>query len=448
MSQHITCDKDREIGNLGLNLHQSSSVPTMAGYQKTFPAISTVQKPSKKLGLFGLFGVGNFGNDGSLEAMIVFLRNIRPDAELVCICAEPKRIQTEYHVLTLPINWQRPETFHFRLLNRLFLGVPGKLLDFFQTFKQVRDLDVLIVPGTGILDDFGERPGGMPYALFRTFLVAKMFGTKILLVSIGAGPIRHSISRWLMTNAARLADYRSYRDVVSKDFMDSIGIDTRNDPIYPDIAFKLPTPQAPDCHTPNKETLTVGVGVMTYQGWRYAEKVGLEIYSTYLSKLTQFVIWLLDRGCRVRIFGGDKGDQQAAADLLQALTRERRQQTENIVNEPVGSLHDVMCQMSQIDILVATRFHNVVCALMMEKPLISIKYADKNDALMADMGLEGFCQHIERIDVNVLIDQFGKLVTDRERYKTRIRETKMSYQNRLRHQDEFLLSNFLSLTSE
>ena len=34
-----------------------------------------------KIGLLGQFGSGNSGNDGSLEAMVRFLREARPEAE-------------------------------------------------------------------------------------------------------------------------------------------------------------------------------------------------------------------------------------------------------------------------------------------------------------------------------------------------------------------------------
>ena len=69
-------------------------------------------------------------------------------------------------------------------------------------------------------------------------------GVKIIFASIGAGPIQHPLSRWFMKSAARAAHYRSYRDTVSKAFMESIGFDARNDPIYPDIAFALSAPSA------------------------------------------------------------------------------------------------------------------------------------------------------------------------------------------------------------
>jgi polysaccharide pyruvyl transferase WcaK-like protein len=62
-------------------------------------------------------------------------------------------------------------------------------------------------------------------------------------VGIGAGPIHHPISRWLMKSAVAMAQYRSYRDTVSKAFMESIGFAAQDDAIYPDIAFNCRYPQ-------------------------------------------------------------------------------------------------------------------------------------------------------------------------------------------------------------
>jgi polysaccharide pyruvyl transferase WcaK-like protein len=398
---------------------------------------------NQKIGLFGNFGSGNFGNDGSLEAMIRFLRAARPNAELVCICRQPEPVQKQYQLSTLPLHWRRSGGDQFNLPYRLYLKVVGKLIELIQVFKQLRNLDVLIVPGTGILDDFGERPGGMPYALLRTFLAAKFCGAKILLVSIGAGPIRHPINRWLMTTAVRLADYRSYRDPISKTFMSNVGIDTRRDPIYPDLAFKLPETQTSGSRRAGNDALAVGIGVMTYRGWRYGDELGPEIYSTYLRKLAQFVIWLLDRGDRVRILMGDTEDRRAANELLLTLARERAELAKTIVAEPACSLHDVMRQIAEVDVLVATRFHNVVCSLIMVKPLISVGYADKNDALMADMGMSEYCQHIERLNVDLLIRQYTRLVANRAEHEAKIRETRNTYRERLDLQEALILSKFL-----
>ena len=49
---------------------------------------------------------------------------------------------------------------------------------------------------------------------------------------------------------------------------------------------------------------------------------------------------------------------------------------------------------------------------------MSLGYAEKNDVLMAEMGLGRFCQHIERFDLDLLIEQFTQLVAQRQTTRT------------------------------
>jgi polysaccharide pyruvyl transferase WcaK-like protein len=263
-------------------------------------------------------------------------------------------------------------------------------------------------------------------------------------VSIGAGPIHHPISRWLMKSAVAMAQYRSYRDTVSKAFMESIGFAAQDDAIYPDIAFKLPVPSAPLREQAVTGSLAVGVGVMTYLGWQRGSPRGPAIYATYLEKITTFVLWLLDQGHRVRILMGDAADQDALADVLSRVATARPHLAqERLVADPMRSLHDLMRQMAETDVIVATRYHNIVCALKLGKPLVSLGYAEKNDVLMAEMGVGRFCQHVERLDLDLLIEQFTQLVAQRQSHEDSIRRANLVYQERLDRQDAILMSRLL-----
>src|SRR5688572_15538180 len=178
-------------------------------------------------------------------------------------------------------------------------------------------------------------------------------GVKVLLVSIGAGLMRHPISGWLMIAAAQAAHNRSYRDTNSKAFMEGIGFDARNDRIYPDIAFRLPAPPSTRLHDDEGQPLTIGVGVMAYCGWRNDANRGAQIYTAYLGKMTSFVVWLLDRGHLVRILMGDQADRRAVDDLLRAVRSRRPEGTaDSILFEPAQTLHDVMQQMADTDLVV------------------------------------------------------------------------------------------------
>jgi polysaccharide pyruvyl transferase WcaK-like protein len=112
--------------------------------------------------------------------------------------------------------------------------------------------------------------------------------------------------------------------------------------------------------------------------------------------------------------------------------------------ETASSFHDVMSQIANTDVVVATRYHNVVCALMLGKPTISIAYAKKNDVLLAEMNLAEFCQHIEDLDVDLIVNQFTRLLSDRERHEADIQLANAAFQERLREQDALLVSRLLS----
>jgi polysaccharide pyruvyl transferase WcaK-like protein len=398
-----------------------------------------------KVGVFGLFGAGNFGNDASLEVMLNFLRSARPDVELVCINKHPDIVARNFAIATLPMRPPAPAGRYFRAVNRMLLGLPRALHMAICAVKQVSRFDALIIPGTGILDDFGERPQGVPLSLFLWCLAARCCGTKVAFVSVGAGPIHNRATRWLMKSAARMASYRSYRDQVSRSFMLSIGVKAQDDPVLPDVVFNLPAGQQPVRPRGGNGRLTVGIGVMAYFGWYRTGDRAQEIYTTYIGKLTTFAVWLLDRGHRVRLVIGDNSDWTTIGDLLKAIAASRPGLPDgSIAADTASSVHDVMTQLSETDIVVATRYHNVVCALMLGKPTISIGYAKKNDALLADMHLHDYCQYIESLDVDLLVNQFSRLVSDRARHEPAIQSTNTAFRERLRAQDALLASRILS----
>jgi polysaccharide pyruvyl transferase WcaK-like protein len=400
-------------------------------------AAITARGRKKGIAVFGLFGCGNLGNDGSLESMLSFLKEKRPDARLFCICKVPEVVTENFGIETVPIRLPKSEGTA-RLLDRIFLRVPGMAVNFIHALRNIRKAGVLVVPGTGILDDFGDRPTGLPFDVFKWCLAARLMGTRIAFVSIGAGPIGNRLSRWLMTSAARMADYRSYRDTGSRDFMERVGVDTSRDSMYPDLAFKLPVPQSAPADP--SHPLTVGVGVMNYRGWYAFDERGQGVFEGYVAKMAMFVTYLLASGYNVRLLTGDEDDAPAVEAVMAALGEA---DTERLSSEPVHSLHDVFSQVSRTDLVVATRFHNVVAALMAGKPVISLSYAAKNDLLLERMGLGDFCQHVDSFNVGLLTEQFSRLAENREEHSRTISSRVGKFRKSLELQDEFLLATVL-----
>lgn len=363
-----------------------------------------------RVGLFGLLGSGNLGNDGTLEAVLGYLRTEHPDVTVDFLCAGPEQITKKYGFPAARLHWYRSEYKTVSGPKTVALKAIAKIFDAFRIAAWVRRHDVVIVPGMGVFEStLALRPWGFPYSIFLLCGFGRLFGTKVALVSIGADTKGRWLTRRLFAAAGRFAHYRSFRDTMSRDAMRDSRLDVSADEVYPDLVFALPTPAGRPV-----VARTVGVGVMAYRGTNDDRSHADEVRAEYVGKLKQFVRWLADNGYRIRLFIGDEEDGPVAEDVAADLRAYRPDLGPAwVVSEPVASLQDIMEQMASVELVVATRYHNVICALKMSKPTVSIGYSTKNDLVMAGMGLGDFCQSIGTLDVDRLIAQFTTLASRR-----------------------------------
>jgi polysaccharide pyruvyl transferase WcaK-like protein len=359
-----------------------------------------------RVGLFGLLGAGNIGNDASMESVLRYLRAEHRNAILDAMCKGPEHVRVHYGIEATPLLWYQKYEQRVSGVTALALKVLGRGVDAFRTASWVRRHDVVIVPGMGVLEATTPlRPWQTPYAMFLLCASGRIFGTKVALVSVGANVMNQRLTRSLFNVAARLAFYRSYRDIGSREAMRQRGLDTTRDHIYPDLVFGIPAPP----YDPG-DPQTVGVGVMGYYGSNDDRGQADEIYASYVEKMCFFVRWLVDGGRRVRLFAGDPGDDHALREILADLQVHRPDlEPAQVVAEPVTSFAELTRAMMPAGTVVATRYHNVICALKLSKPTISVGYAAKNIAVMTDAGLSEFCQFTNQLDVDLLIEQFTEL---------------------------------------
>ena len=107
-----------------------------------------------------------------------------------------------------------------------------------------------------------------------------------------------------------------------------------------------------------------------------------------------------------------------------------------------STLDDVMRQMAEADIAVVTRFHNLVAALHVGRPAISLGYAEKNHALLMDMGLGDFSQDVEIFDLERLKAQTETMIAQRAAHRAAILQHVADYRAQLARQEDLLASRF------
>ncbi|MGA5822776.1 polysaccharide pyruvyl transferase family protein [Kitasatospora sp. NPDC094028] len=368
-----------------------------------------MRQPPSRVGVFGLLGSGNLGNDGSLEAVLGHLRAEHPEAVVDAFCGGPEAVTARYRIPATRLHWNRGEYRTASRAGAIAAKGLGKLVDAVRTAAWVRRHDVVIVPGMGVLEaTLPLRPWGFPYALFLLCASGRLLGTKVALVGVGAAPIRDRATRALVRRSARLAAYRSYRDELSRDALRGMGVDTARDEVHPDLAFALPVPPA----SPGTPGL-VCVGVMDFHGGNDDRARAERIHRRYLDGTTRFVRALVEDGRPVRLLTGDECDAPVVAAIIEAVG------SPLVTASPAASLAELMAEAAAADAVVATRYHNLVCALKAGTPTLALSYAAKSDALMARMGLDAYCHPAREVDADRLIEQFREL----EKHAAELRQT-------------------------
>jgi polysaccharide pyruvyl transferase WcaK-like protein len=369
--------------------------------------LTTARRKIPRVNFFGHFGSANFGNEATLQAILFKLRLLMPDAEFTCICTYPETAGAIHNITARPIsrpviNFWRPKNRLMRRLRSVLFGIPSELYRWWDVFKTLRGADSLIVAGTGLLTDaFGLSSWG-PYSLYKWSLVAKLCGCKLFFVSVGAGPICLPLGRRLAKSALGLADYRSYRDLSSLEYLKSIGFTAANDSVYPDLAFSLPkSVLAQDSRLTARKPI-VGLGLMHIGAMYGNEKPDSAVYQNYLDRLVNLVKWLLDRQYNIRLLIGESGDPVSE---FQVILRERLSTYDRtrISFTKVTRVDELLLLFSDVEFVVATRFHNIVFALLNGKPIISISFHQKCTSLMSAMGLSKYCLPINEFDDDIII---------------------------------------------
>jgi polysaccharide pyruvyl transferase WcaK-like protein len=80
-----------------------------------------------------------------------------------------------------------------------------------------------------------------------------------------------------------------------------------------------------------------------------------------------------------------------------------------VPHSPISSVEDLLAQLGTTDVVVATRFHNVLLALLLGKPVLAISFHDKCTSLMRDVGLPDYCHDVHEMNAERLLEQFQAL---------------------------------------
>jgi len=376
------------------------------------PQRRTDPESRSQIALFGNFGAGNLGNESTLMAMLENLQRLLPEADVRCICSIPDVVSADYGIAAVPmvspgaVRW-RPRSRFLRALKKLLLGVPNEISRWMEAHRALRDTDLLIVVGTGLLTNAFSLFGWGPYTTLKWSLLARLRGCRVLFVSVGAGPVNRFSGRLLVKTVLSLATFRSYRDHATRRYLAGIGFSRPEDPVFPDLAFSLSTELLPRGDSHSADRRVVGLGIMEFGAMYGIRPISSDEYKNYTAILAEFARWLLARGYDLRLLIGDQMDVPALekfkTELSQTLTP---RELTRISGEPAVSARHLVEQLAETDLVVGTRFHNVLLALLLSKPSIAVTFHHKCSGLMEEMEVSEYCQDIHGLTLEKLTMKF------------------------------------------
>jgi polysaccharide pyruvyl transferase WcaK-like protein len=422
-----------------------------------------------RIGLLHHVGGGNLGDDATLDAVASNIKRRWPNAEIVAFSMNPDDTETRHGIRTHPvrrhcwsIGYKRAGTegtfkarvkalmHKYRPLFYLLKAIrlPSEMfreLSFLVSSRHtIKSFDLLIISGGGQLTE-KDGPWGFPYTIFKWVVLARSAGVSCIFLNVGAGPLTQPLSKFFIRRALLVADYVSLRDDKSQALVHEIGL-TGESRVCPDGAYGLEVATTKGSARETGSQSIVGFAPMPYPypgSGGYLTGEDQIVHDAFIGKLASFASWLVSRSHALALFGTDFGvDPLAIEDLQRTLLSCHGISSPQCgVNHSIKSVRDLLATMSGMDYVVTCRFHGVVFAHLLNKPVLAIAHHPKVAELMADLELSSYCVDICDFDVSLLADKFASMVVNAEEIKSRMATSLTRNRQQLRSQFDELFRN-------
>ena len=135
------------------------------------------------------------------------------------------------------------------------------------------------------------------------------------------------------------------------------------------------------------------------------------MHDRYVAGLVDVVVGLVGDGHRVRLVTGDDVDAPVAQRVRGESLHRRPEAAAAIEVAHTTGFDELSEQMSAGEVVVASRYHNLICALRIGRPVVSLELPEER---VADerFGLQAHERPIEDLDPEALLSKLAELRRD------------------------------------
>lgn len=308
----------------------------------------------------GHIGRGNVGDEAMLEVIVRLLRDRFPDSQLFLAYGadtHPKTIQEEVNYF--------PRTAT-AIVKKLFRS------------------DLFVIAGGTHLTQFGDNKAAKLAGIMRQIfliLVARVFANKVLMLSVGIGPLESHSSKHSVVLALNMVHFISVRDASSRSMLTTLnyrGPCTQ----CSDAAFFVPLPKA---MIKNRNKL--GISVLPYytSHMRDPDTDG-ELVDAFVEAIRGWLgIFPDGEVCLLPICSqvSDSSDTVMTDRIAKVFSGDSR-----IRNVPLqGSPHALLQCMTDMTHFIGMRYHALLFAHRFALPTLNIAYHDKTRGLANEIAI-------------------------------------------------------------
>jgi polysaccharide pyruvyl transferase WcaK-like protein len=388
-----------------------------------------------RIGVMGPFGYGNLGDAAIVDAFVGSVRARMPEVRFVGFTLEPDDTEarhgfTSYPLSRLTIVAATESTgaygrFLTKLgasgsgigykVERILRRAPAELGMLRRSYRALDDVDALVMCGSGQIQDYwgGGGPWSYPYTTLRWAILARLRGVPFMMVSVGAGPVDASLSRAFFRASIALSSYRSYRDEWTRDFVrDTIG-SGKAGRVAPDLAFSLELPDAGGADAAMRRPI-IGINPIGYYKEGNWPEVDEQKYRQYRAAIVDLVGWLVRDGASIRFLKGEAHFDQIVVDDLTAAIRQEGIDMRSIHDPSVQTVDELLGELARCDVVVASRYHNVLLSYLLGRPVVALSYQQKTESLMNHFGQVDSCMPIGEATAGALYDAVTAALADED----------------------------------
>lgn len=336
------------------------------------------------VGVMASIGEGNVGDEAILDGVLERLSNRKDLKKVVVFSHHPKESREWHKKRGVELKFVQMLPTGFRSVYRSIKTGQWKKI-----YRAIKSLDAVVIGGGGIFYDTESRVGTNPLLVwFLRVLLLRQFRMKIVIHSVGVGPIRKGMSRFYMREMCRMVDEISVRDKASKNLLKRIRIeDVGRVKVVPDPAWDLNLKSGANV----KKAVFIVRECYGVKGWK----------DRACEVLAQLASWCeKERGLKVEFLPfsvRDPDDRKFIADILKKTARGASKMV--IPGDKVGAWYK---EVATAELCLSMRLHGQIFALKAGVPLVALSYSSKTESLMKEY-VSGFDFHdVKNLDLEIL----------------------------------------------